>query len=162
LRSRIQSGQSPAGILALIILGLGLSACGSDDSTGPKDPTELEYAPELGVDLSQMTLTASGLYWQDLVVGTGAEAEATSIVTVHYTGWLHSGLKFDSSYDRGEPAAFPLANLILGWREGIPGMRVGGKRKLVVPSSLGYGPSGQGAIPGNATLVFDIELLGVQ
>jgi FKBP-type peptidyl-prolyl cis-trans isomerase len=162
LRSRIQTGRSPAGILALGILALGLSACGSDDSTGPKDPTELEFAPELGVDLSQMTKTASGLYWQDLVVGSGAEAEATSMVTVHYTGWLHNGTKFDSSYDRGEPAIFPLANLILGWREGIPGMRVGGKRKLVVPSQLGYGPSGQGSIPGNATLVFDIELLGVQ
>ena len=148
--------------MALGILALALSACGDDDPTGPKDPTELEFAPELGVNLSQMTKTASGLYWQDLVVGDGEEAVATSTVTVHYTGWLHNGFKFDSSYDRGEPATFPLANLILGWREGIPGMRVGGKRKLVVPSQLGYGPSGQGSIPGNATLVFDIDLLGVQ
>ena len=144
--------------VGLLFLAIG---CGDDDPAGPKDPTELDFAAELGVDLNQMTKTSSGLYWQDLVVGDGEEAQASSTVTVHYTGWLHSGAKFDSSHDRGQPSTFSLDNLIAGWKEGIPGMKVGGTRKLVVPPSLGYGSNGQGSIPGNATLVFDIELLGV-
>jgi peptidylprolyl isomerase len=147
----------------LLILGVSfaLAGCGSECSTCLKDPTELEFAASLGVDLAQMTKTASGLYYQDLVVGTGAVAEVGGDVTVHYTGWLHDGTEFDSSLG-GNPATFNLNGVIPGWREGIPGMKVWGKRKLVIPPSLGYGKSGvPGLIPGNATLVFDVELLGV-
>ena len=134
-----------------------------DNVTGPKDPTELEFAPFLGVNLDQMTKSSTGLYYQDLVVGTGAEAEAGQEVTVHYTGWLHDGTKFDSSVDRNVPFVFDLGvgQVIAGWDEGVQGMRVGGKRKLVIPPSLGYGPVRQGSIPGNSTLIFDVELLAV-
>jgi peptidylprolyl isomerase len=144
-----------------VALLLAIAACG-DDSTGPLDPTELDFAPALGVDLSEMTLTASGLYYQDLVVGTGTQAQAGSTVTVHYTGWLHDGTRFDSSLDRGVPSTFGLNQVIPGWSEGVQGMRVGGKRKLVIPPHLGYGKKRYQDIPGNSTLVFDIELLGVQ
>ena len=135
-------------------------ACG-DDPAGVIDPTELEFDASLGVDLTQMTKTASGLYYQDLVVGDGAVAEAGDEVTVHYTGWLHDGTQFDSSLG-GDPATFPLNGVIAGWREGVPGMKVGGKRKLVVPPDLAYGKNGiPGVIPKNATLVFDIDLIAV-
>jgi FKBP-type peptidyl-prolyl cis-trans isomerase len=120
----------------------------------------LEFAPETSVVLADMTLNSSGLYWQDLLVGTGDEAEAGGYVTVHYTGWLHDGTVFDSSVG-GDPIRFRLSGLIPGWQEGIPGMKVGGKRKLVIPPDLGYGSSRTGSIPGNSTLVFDIELIGV-
>jgi FKBP-type peptidyl-prolyl cis-trans isomerase len=121
------------------------------------------FAPALGIDLSQMTRTPSGLYYQDLVVGGGQEVQPLETVTVHYEGWLHDGAKFDSSRDRGMPATICLCQVIQGWREGIPGMREGGRRKLVVPSNLGYGSqgAGNGVIPPNATLVFDVEVLGI-
>jgi FKBP-type peptidyl-prolyl cis-trans isomerase FkpA len=151
--------RSLATLLAVGLL-LPVVACWGSDSTGPKDPSELNFDPALGVNLDQMTKTSSGLYWQDLVVGDGDEAEAGGWVTVHYTGWLHSGARFDTSVG-GDPIRFSLDQVIPGWAEGVPGMKVGGKRKLVVPPHLGYGPSGRGPIPSNATLVFDVELLGV-
>ena len=113
--------------------------------------------------MSQVT-TASGLIIEDLVVGEGAEAAAGQHVTVHYTGWLTDGRKFDSSKDRNDPFAFPLGagHVIRGWDEGVQGMQVGGKRKLTIPPELGYGTRGAGGvIPPNATLVFEVELLKV-
>jgi FKBP-type peptidyl-prolyl cis-trans isomerase len=149
-------------VAMVVILGLLPLATGcGDDSSGPKDPTQLVFAPFLAVNLDQMTRTASGLYYQDLVVGNGAEAVSGGDVTVHYSGWIHDGTPFDSSVG-GDPVTFNLNQVIAGWKEGIPGMKVGGKRKLVIPPSLGYGKSGiPGVIPKNATLVFDVELLGV-
>ncbi|MEK7273318.1 MAG: FKBP-type peptidyl-prolyl cis-trans isomerase [Nitrospirota bacterium] len=109
--------------------------------------------------------TSSGLQYIDQAVGTGDTAKAGQTVSVHYTGWLTNGKKFDSSVDRGQPFSFRLGvgQVIKGWDEGVQGMKVGGKRKLTIPSNLGYGARGAGGlIPPHATLVFDVELLGVQ
>lgn len=115
-----------------------------------------------------MTTNPSGLQYEDTVVGTGAQAIKGQSVTVHYTGWLFNnamqGAKFDSSKDRKDPFVFVLGGgmVIKGWDEGVAGMKVGGARTLVIPAALGYGERGAGGvIPPNATLKFDVELLGV-
>ena len=115
-----------------------------------------------------MTTTASGLQYEDTVVGSGTEATKGKSVTVHYTGWLYNnatqGNKFDSSKDRGDPFVFSLGAgmVIRGWDEGVAGMKVGGARTLIIPADLGYGARGAGGvIPPTATLKFDVELLGV-
>lgn len=108
--------------------------------------------------------TASGLVYEELTIGAGAEARAGVPVTVHYTGWLTNGTKFDSSKDRDDPFVFHLGagQVIKGWDEGVAGMKVGGIRKLTIPPQLGYGARGAGGvIPPDATLVFEVELLGV-
>ena len=110
------------------------------------------------------TTTASGLVFEDLVVGSGNAAASGQKVSVHYTGWLTNGTKFDSSKDRGEPFIFPLGkgHVIKGWDEGVAGMKVGGRRTLTIPPEMAYGARGfPPVIPPNSTLVFDIELLGV-
>ncbi len=111
----------------------------------------------------EMQITTTGLHYIDIVEGTGeSPPDATSSVTVHYTGYLNDGTKFDSSVDRGQPATFPLNRVISGWTEGVGSMKVGGTRKLIIPSSLGYGPQGRPpTIPGGATLIFDVELLEI-
>ena len=109
--------------------------------------------------------TASGLVYEDTVVGEGAEAKAGQQVRVHYTGWLTNGSKFDSSKDRNDPFEFSLGmrQVIGGWDEGVQGMKIGGTRKLTIPPQLGYGTRGAGGvIPPNATLVFEVELLAIQ
>ncbi len=115
-----------------------------------------------------MTITASGLQFEDTTLGTGAEAVAGVTCQMHYTGWLWAndakGKKFDSSLDRGDPFEFVLGTgqVIKGWDEGVVGMKIGGKRTLLIPSNLGYGARGAGGvIPPNATLLFEVQLLGV-
>lgn len=108
--------------------------------------------------------TATGLGYVDIVEGTGASPKTGNSVTVHYTGWLKSGEKFDSSVDRGQPFVFQLGRgrVIKGWDEGVSSMRVGGKRKLIIPAHLGYGDRGAGrVIPPGATLIFEVELLAI-
>ena len=112
--------------------------------------------------------TESGLQYQDVVEGSGDEAKTGAYVSVHYTGWLYengeAGRKFDSSKDRNDPFSFPLGagHVIRGWDEGVAGMRIGGTRRLIIPPQLGYGARGAGGvIPPNATLLFEVELLGV-
>ncbi|MFP5285454.1 MAG: FKBP-type peptidyl-prolyl cis-trans isomerase [Thermoanaerobaculia bacterium] len=114
---------------------------------------------------NQEITTPSGLRYTDLAAGQGDEARAGKTVDVHYTGWLENGTKFDSSLDRGRPFSFRLGGgqVIRGWDEGVAGMKVGGKRRLTIPADLGYGARGAGGvIPPNATLVFEVELLGVR
>lgn len=109
--------------------------------------------------------TRSGLKYTDLVIGSGSIPKSGNTVIVHYTGWLTSGKKFDSSVDRKEPFSFVLGRgqVIKGWDEGVASMRVGGKRKLTIPPELGYGPQGYpGVIPRNATLIFEVELLRIR
>jgi FKBP-type peptidyl-prolyl cis-trans isomerase len=117
----------------------------------------------------RMSELPSGLKYTDTTVGTGTEATKGKKVSVHYTGWLYNnatkGAKFDTSLDRGQPFGFALGagQVIRGWDEGVAGMKIGGKRTLIIPPDLGYGARGAGGvIPPNATLMFDVELLGVQ
>ena len=132
-------------LLALSLL-LTSVACSSDTPTTPS--------------------TSSAPYSQtDLVVGTGTAAVATSRVTVSYTGWLYDTSKTDgkgAQFDTSTNATFPLSNVIAGWQRGVPGMKVGGQRRLIIPPELAYGSAGSGPIPPNATLIFDIGLLAVQ
>lgn len=110
------------------------------------------------------TTTSSGLIIEEIVEGSGDTAAAGQTVSVHYTGWLTDGSKFDSSKDRNDPFDFPLGGrqVIAGWDEGVQGMKVGGTRKLTIPPNLGYGARGaSGVIPPNATLVFEVELLKI-
>lgn len=136
----------------------------------PRSAPRLRDAPlhMKGLLMSTIT-TVSGLQYDEIKIGDGAEATAGSHVTVHYTGWLQNddgsaGSKFDSSKDRSEPFSFPLGagHVIKGWDEGVQGMKIGGVRKLIIPANLGYGARGAGGvIPPNATLIFEVELLGV-
>jgi len=152
-----------------------LTACASEDTVPEPEPLTAEreapapapiatvYAPELNVDLERMEETDTGLYYEVLSLGSGDLVEPGDTAVVHYTGWLPDGTKFDSSRDRGEPFSFPVGGgqVIAGWDQGVSGMAVGETRKLVIPPHLGYGAAGAGGvIPPNATLVFDIELLG--
>jgi peptidylprolyl isomerase len=111
-----------------------------------------------------MTTSQSGLQYREDAVGEGREAKAGDTVAVHYTGTLQDGSKFDSSRDRGQPLQFPLGagHVIKGWDEGVAGMKIGGKRTLVIPPELGYGARGIGPIPPNSTLVFDVELMDIR
>ncbi|MFL5346417.1 MAG: FKBP-type peptidyl-prolyl cis-trans isomerase [Hyalangium sp.] len=151
-------------MLSSLLLLLG---CGGASSSGANsgDPAKVTYAPELGVDLNAMERRESGLYVQDVQVGTGDTSTLGRKVTVNYTGWLPDGTKFDSSKNAGRtPFSFTpgQGSVIDGWEEGIPGMKVGGVRRLVIPSSLGYGAQGAGAsIPPNSVLIFDVELLSI-
>jgi FKBP-type peptidyl-prolyl cis-trans isomerase FkpA len=151
----------------LLSLALGtvlLTACSSDDDT-PTAAEDVTYAAELGVDLSVMTRHPSGVYMQDLIVGPGAEASLGKRASVHYTGWLPNGTRFDTSEDRDPFVVFPVGNdhrVIEGWNVGILGMRVGGKRLIVIPSYLGYGGSPPPPIPKHSVLVFEVEMISVQ
>jgi FKBP-type peptidyl-prolyl cis-trans isomerase len=152
----------------LLALSLGAAACrgGTPDGGRPVvgAPEALSYAPSLGVNLGAMTKTPSGLYYKDLGAGSGLQAGNGNTVRVHYTGWLANGKPFDSSRTNGQPFSFTIGRgmVIPGWDEGVAGMKIGGKRLLVIPPTLGYGDAGAGGvIPPGATLVFEVELLNV-
>jgi FKBP-type peptidyl-prolyl cis-trans isomerase FkpA len=152
----IQLSRSLAGLLALAIV-----AC-SDSPTAIRID-DAQFAPELGIDLSAMEQTGTGLYLQDLAIGDGDTATLGAIVSVYYRGWLIDGTLFDSRADPAPPLTFFLSpgQVIAGFAEGIRGMRVGGSRRLIIPPALGYGSQPQGPIPGNSILVFEVELVNV-
>ena len=158
-------------VLTVVLGAAGLSKA-QDSTLVAQTPTVVQLVTPVATvvhkkakGVSKVKTTASGLKYEVLKEGTGDVAKAGQHVTVHYTGWLTNGTKFDSSVDRGQPFDFTLGEgqVIKGWDEGVAGMKVGEKRKLTIPSDLGYGDRGAGGVilPG-ATLIFDVELLGVQ
>ena len=158
----------PLLLATMVIAGLALVACGGDEEGGPAaTPAASPQAAEGGPPpvSGEARVTDSGLKIIDIDVGSGEEAQAGRNVSVHYTGWLADGTKFDSSLDRGQPFVFPLGagRVIRGWDEGVVGMKVGGKRRLIIPADLAYGSGGRPPrIPPNAELTFDVELLEIQ
>jgi len=154
--------------IGLVVSALALTACGggsapaADVPLPPSDPTQLEYAENLQIDFSEFTLTESGLYLQDLEIGSGPFARANGRVWVQYVGWLADGTVFDGNIGH-DPYHFRLGadEVIEAWNEGIIGMRRGGKRRLLVRPGLGYGSRGRATVPPGATLVFYIELVDV-
>lgn len=141
---------SRSGRVAVLLLAVLVAASCGDDITFPPD-----FDSSLNIDLTAMTKTASGLYYQDLAVGTGDPAQAGDDATVTYSGWLPDGRLFDSG---AFPFTLRIGMVVEGFDEGVTGMRVGGKRKLVIPPDLGYGNRGKGSVPPNATMIFEVEL----
>lgn len=158
------------------------AACGGDDDDAPastpspagtataaspapaRTPTPAANATAGPITLANPTVTASGLRYEDVAVGDGPSPQQGQRVTVHYTGYFTDGRKFDSSLDRGQPFTFVLGvgQVIRGWDEGVATMKVGGKRLLYIPSNLAYGARGQGPIPPNTDLIFEVELLDIR
>lgn len=166
-RRRAATLRADARLAILLCLSLA-GGCGggtrfSPSSPAPYDPESIVFDGELGVDLAAMERTPTGLYLEDLSVGDGFTAQRTSLVTLHYVGYLPDGTVFDAS-SGGEPFQFRLGGneVIRAWNLGIPGMKRGGVRRLVVRPSLGYRSQERGRIPPNSTLVFDIQLLDVR
>jgi hypothetical protein len=159
-----------------LLLLLVLPACAPDEPApadpGPADtaPPAVDtssasgFAPSLGVDVGASTALPSGVLIRDIQEGTGVEAVSGSRVAVLYTGWLTDGTRFDGNMPSGPTLPFTIdaGEVIPGWDQGVSGMRVGGRRQIVIPPEQAYGPFGSGPIPPNATLVFEVELVGVQ
>jgi FKBP-type peptidyl-prolyl cis-trans isomerase len=145
-----------------------LAACGPKEpvviSNTPASIAEAHFADSLGIDIEKFDTNAAGLYWRDLTVGEGPVVQAGQMVTVNYDGRFPDGRQFDASA-LGDPIRFAIGvrRVIDGWDQGVVGMRVGGKRQLIIPPALGYGPGGSPpVIPPNATLVFTVEVVGAQ
>ena len=155
--------KSAAAKCSLTILLVTLVACEKQEQ--PVAPNSQPQTPSTAATSQPVVAGVTDLKIEDMKIGTGAIAESGKTVTVHYTGWLTNGTKFDSSKDHGQPFKFQLGagQVIKGWDQGVVGMKVGGIRKLTIPPDLAYGSAGAGGvIPPNATLVFEVELLGVE
>ncbi len=150
----------------LLLVAATAAALGCGAETGPSgvDIESTTFAAALGIDLAQMTKTASGLYLRDLTQGAGATAAAGSSVSIHYVGWLANGTEFDANNPPSQPFRFSVGagQVIPGFDEGVRGMKVGGRRQLIIPPSLGYGGAQVGPIPPNSILVFRIDLVASQ
>lgn len=160
-------------ILGVLLIGGGIYFASSNKTAAPSvsslptptvSGTVMQTEEPVATSSAKTVTMDNGLQIQDEVVGTGTEAVAGKKVTVNYTGTLIDGTKFDSSFDHGQPFGFNLGagEVIAGWDQGVAGMKVGGKRKLTIPPSLGYGSQTVGPIPANSTLVFEVELLSVE
>lgn len=154
-------------ICFLMVAAMMIFACSQKETASPEATKGGEAKLEEGAvpNSDKLVKTSSGLQYADLVPGSGASPSPGKKVTVHYTGWLTDGKKFDSSVDRNEPFTFQIGagEVIKGWDEGVMSMKIGGKRKLIIPAGLGYGAAGAGgAIPPNATLVFEVILLDIR
>ena len=138
-----------------------LAACGDATGSGDPDLSEVEFASRLGVDISAMTRVGDGVYIRDITVGSGADVVQGRTLQVRYRGYLTNGTEFENNYPPRNPYPLVLGarRVIAGWEQGIPGMKVGGKRLLVIPPSLGYGAQASGPIPANSVLVFEVEIL---
>lgn len=152
--------------LAIISLSILTASC-LGEAAGPVAAVPIDqtsFASSLGVNLAASTRTANGAYYRDLAVGTGAAVASGQTLAMRYTGWLSSGQEFDSNANSATPFSFRLGagQVIPGWDETIPGMHVGGRRQLIIPASLAYGPGGVGSIPGNAVIVFSVEVVSAQ
>jgi FKBP-type peptidyl-prolyl cis-trans isomerase FkpA len=147
-------------ILALTLLAALASSCNNTvlGLGGPSDPATEEFAASLNINLAAFTKLPSGVYIQDELTGTGATVESGDAVVVNWAGFLRDGLRFDG----GEGSEFPLSSVVPGFREGLLGMRAGGRRRIIIPSSLAYGPIRQGVIPPNSTLIFNVQLVSVK
>lgn len=154
-------------ICALLLAATLMSGCFQQDAAVPhtKKSGETVMDKSAGAQADKMVKTPSGLQYEDMVAGSGTSPSPGKKVTVHYTGWLADGTKFDSSVDRNEPFVFQIGvgQVIPGWDEGVMTMKIGGKRKLIIPANLGYGAAGAGGvIPPNATLLFEVILLDIR
>ncbi len=171
LTNQIQSTNKPAKKLtttvAIALSALALSACnssGSESSGSATSSTTKATAQATSADSATTgyTTTSSGLGYKVLKKGTGKSPKATDVVTVHYEGKLTNGKVFDSSYQRGKPASFPLNRVIAGWTEGLQLMQTGGKYEFYIPANLAYGDRATGSIPANSPLIFTVELIDVK
>lgn len=150
-----------AGAALLVLFAAGCLQ-GTEPGT-PSNPATETYAASLGVNISQMTKVSDDLYYQDLVVGTGTTVTTGKTANVTYTGWLVNGTRFDTNVGGSPyPVMVGVGGVIAGWDLGLPGMKAGGTRRLVIGSNLAYGASGYLSIPPNATLVFDVQVISVQ
>jgi len=165
-------------LLVLALFAAALAGCGENTPGGSvvqslrapplpeevPEPELIDYNPDLGIVIAEMKKTDAGVLWQDDSVGVGDSLDVGMTAVVHYTGWLPDGTQFDTSREGGAPFAFKVGagEVIDAWDDGVIGMRVGGRRKLVVPPALGYGSDPYGPLPGNAILVFEIELIEIR
>ena len=156
---------SSANVRIVMIAALVAAACTPEDTSVP-DPTSIEaasFASSLNVNLPSSTKLPSGMYIRDIAVGGGAAVASGQTLSMRYTGWLSNGTQFDAT-GNGAPFTFRLGagQVIGGWDQGVAGMKVGGTRQLIIPPALGYGSRGTGPIPGNAILVFTVEVVTAQ
>ena len=147
-------------MMSVVALAVAVTACGEEKAATIEETT---FAESLAINLATMTKSGSGLYWKDIVVGTGATATAGKQVGVHYAGFLTNGTQFDANQAGATPFSFQLGShaVIAGFDEGLTGMKVGGRRQIIIPSELAYGNEGMGIIPKNAILVFTLDLVSV-
>ena len=150
--------------IAMLVTTTACASAGGTAAPASRPMAMIPFAATLDVDLARMTKTPAGVYYRDIEVGTGPIIRGREDVVVHYTGWLTNGVKFDSNTGDDRPLTVPLGRgrAIKGWDDGLAGMRVGGRRQLVIPPELGYGSNRAGVIPPDAVLVFDIRVVSVK